>query len=529
VSSAFFRCNSSRALADNPGTVRLSCLTIFHMPTAPRLVRAWLDSLSSGIVEFDRDWESSAPPGDRALRGVEVTAFKRAPGPGRGQDLPLLPDGPGDLCLCASHKEKRGRSRGRHGVRGGPVQRLAGGRGQRGLAPQARGAGRREGPDLDRAGGQGARGRGHLFKFVTGENQWLHPLRRRAQLRPGRGGQRQPGHRSGRTGAHLWRFELAAPLDLAGAWTVAAGADVSRGPAAARARGLLLRPRDGPAARRDRLRAATTFRIFAPRAETVTCTPASDLARARRPTRSRWPGGATRTAPRASGRWSSTATCTAGSTGTRSRGTGPTGSSHRKTDVLDPYALATVGREGPGIVLDRAWVGGRRGVPDARAGRTWSSPRPTSATWRRRRPSRRRRRSAGDSPACEMGRGPGFLPPPPRGQLRRAPARAGIRQQDARGVPLGLHDERVLRPGEQLLALAGGGLGGARAPGSSSRRSTARHGRHPRRRLQPRGRAGPPHVRSTGSTTSSRIRRATWPTGAAAATTCARARRWRRG
>ena len=25
--------------------------------------------------------------------------------------------------------------------------------------------------------------------------------------------------------------------------------------------------------------------------------------------------------------------------------------------VLDPYALATMGREGPGIVLDRAWVG----------------------------------------------------------------------------------------------------------------------------------------------------------------------------
>ena len=50
------------------------------MPTsAPRLVRAWLDSLSSGIVEFDRDWVSWAPPAIALSGAVEVVSFKRAP------------------------------------------------------------------------------------------------------------------------------------------------------------------------------------------------------------------------------------------------------------------------------------------------------------------------------------------------------------------------------------------------------------------------------------------------------------------
>src|SRR5450432_1290920 len=55
-------------------------LTVIEMPTAaPRLVRAWLDSLSSGIVEFDRNWELSAPPAIALSGGVEVTSFKKAP------------------------------------------------------------------------------------------------------------------------------------------------------------------------------------------------------------------------------------------------------------------------------------------------------------------------------------------------------------------------------------------------------------------------------------------------------------------
>ena len=45
---------------------------------APRLVRAWLDSLSSGIVEFDRDWDSPAPPAIALSGGVEVTQVRRA-------------------------------------------------------------------------------------------------------------------------------------------------------------------------------------------------------------------------------------------------------------------------------------------------------------------------------------------------------------------------------------------------------------------------------------------------------------------
>ena len=30
--------------------------------SSPRIVRAWLTSLSTGVVEFDRDWKAAQPP-----------------------------------------------------------------------------------------------------------------------------------------------------------------------------------------------------------------------------------------------------------------------------------------------------------------------------------------------------------------------------------------------------------------------------------------------------------------------------------
>src|SRR5471032_1426063 len=51
-----------------------------RMPEAPpKLVRAWLDSLSTGIVEFDRNWDQKAPPAIALSGAIEVTKFAKAP------------------------------------------------------------------------------------------------------------------------------------------------------------------------------------------------------------------------------------------------------------------------------------------------------------------------------------------------------------------------------------------------------------------------------------------------------------------
>jgi pullulanase/glycogen debranching enzyme len=161
-----------------------------------------------------------------------------------------------------------------------------------------------------------------------------------------------------RTGEHLWRFELSAPLDLAGAWTVAAGIDASSG-------SVPLVPGDfffelGTDLPLGALVSArkTTFRIFVPRAESVTLHACHDLGAKKEaeafPLARRGDGhGAAGVWEVELDRnlhgwfyWYSVDGLTEGK-----------GKVLTRTDILDPYALAAVGRAGPGIVLDRAWVG----------------------------------------------------------------------------------------------------------------------------------------------------------------------------
>ncbi|HEY5079353.1 MAG TPA: hypothetical protein VII43_05880, partial [Opitutaceae bacterium] len=50
------------------------------MPTdAPKTARAWLESLSTGIVEFESDWDLAPPPVIALSGGVGVTSFSKAP------------------------------------------------------------------------------------------------------------------------------------------------------------------------------------------------------------------------------------------------------------------------------------------------------------------------------------------------------------------------------------------------------------------------------------------------------------------
>ena len=326
--------------------------------TAPRLVRAWLDSLSSGVVEFDRDWESSAPPAIALSGGADVVSFGRASHLTAARTyryflndwatlsfaLPVRHSG---IDPAADSVYVAGRFNGWQAAVGDEAWRLkpADLEGERVLMWT--------GP-VDRV----IQGNDTLFKFVTGESQWLNPLDDASNCTQDDLGNLNWFIDPGRTGGHLWRFTLGAALDLAGSWSVAGGADVSGAP-------LPLVPGDfffdlGTDLPLGALVSGktTTFRVFAPRAESVTVHACSDLAQ--RNAATAFPLARRGDAHGAAGTWELELDQNLHGWFywyTIDGRDGPTGDHVARTDVLDPYALAAVGRGGPGIVLDRNWVG----------------------------------------------------------------------------------------------------------------------------------------------------------------------------
>ncbi len=328
------------------------------MSTPPRLVRAWLDSLSSGIVEFDRNWESAAPPAIALSGTVEVTHFKRAPDLEVAKTLRYFIREPGKISFALPLKRNGGVGRAdEHVYVAGPFNGWQAAVGNEDWLMKLE--------DLDgedvllwtgpvrKLGSSGE----VMFKFVTGENQWLHPSDDAPNCVRDETGFVNRFVDPNKTGAHLWRFELSASLDLAGAWTVAAGADVTSG-------FVPLVPGDfffdlGTDLPMGALvgHRSTTFRIFAPRAESVTLFACHDLGAKK--SADSFPLARRGDAHGAGGVWEVDLD--------RNlhgwfywysiESAGGDGKITTRTDVLDPYALATVDRTGPGIVLERGWVG----------------------------------------------------------------------------------------------------------------------------------------------------------------------------
>jgi pullulanase/glycogen debranching enzyme len=326
---------------------------------APRPVRAWLDSLSSGIVEFEQDWKGAARPAIALSGGVEVTGFSRAPDLAAAKTYRYFVTDDATVSFVLPLRRGSGVDPAVQRVYvGGSFngwQAAVGDEAWR-LKPQILGGEKVllwSGPMSRVAVGEDIQ-----FKFVTGENLWLHPPDDTPNCVGDASGNFNRFVDFGRTGAHLWRFTLGAALDLAGVWTVAAGVDLSK-PA------LTLLPgefffelgTDLPLGALVSER-ATVFRLFAPRAESVTL----HLSRnpSSRKSASTFPLARRSDAHGAAGLWELeldqnlhrwfywySIESVDGATGSRAE----------KTDVLDPYALATVDRDGPGIVLDRAWVG----------------------------------------------------------------------------------------------------------------------------------------------------------------------------
>ena len=327
--------------------------------SAPRPVRAWLDSISSGIVEFDRDWGSPAPPAIALSGGVGINAFKRAPDLAAAKTYRYFLNDPATLSFALPLKRGGGVNPATDRVYvAGPFngwQEAVGNEDWR-MKPSTLGGEKVllwTGPAERVIGGADRR-----FKFVTGENLWLRPDDDAPNCDQDESGNVNRFIDPERTGGHLWRFELGTALDLAGAWSVAAGADLNSG-------SLPLVPGDfffdlGTDLPLGAIVGAksTLFRIFVPRAEAVTLYACRNLAE--RSAAAAFPVARRGDGDGAAGVWEV-------ELDRNLHGwfywysvegiDGITGKFFTRTDILDPYALATVGRDGPGIILSAEWVG----------------------------------------------------------------------------------------------------------------------------------------------------------------------------
>jgi len=337
------------------------------MATSPhRIVRAWLESLTTGVVEFDRDWTERARP--RISLGEQCPApggLAPAPGlaAGRAFGYFLNPEGQIAFVLPLEHGCPIDPARDTVYLAGDFNDwQVAVGKEEWLMHPAVLDGERvlmwTGDPALFLTAG------GQRFKFVTGEHQWLLPPGDAPNVVRDDKGNINRVLDPSRTGWHLWRFTLAVPLDLAEPRTVA-WAEPPAGTRAAHAAGVPLVPgnffyelkSDLPLGALVRGK-ETVFRLFAPRARSVTLFLRHELAE--QDEAQQFPLARRADADGAAGVWEIALDRGLHGwfywyavDGVR-EGAGRFDPTMR---VLDPYALATVRRSGPGIVLDPAWVG----------------------------------------------------------------------------------------------------------------------------------------------------------------------------
>lgn len=329
---------------------------------AHRIVRAWLDSLSSGIIELDRDWTSPVVP--RFTLGNQCPApggLAPAPGLVAGRSYGYYFNEQGKIAFVLPLE---------HGCDIDPERDTVYVAGDFNGWDDAVGAEEWQMRPASLNGervliwaGEAARFLsvpGLRFKFVTGEHQWLRPPAGAPNVVRDEQGHINRALDPARTGWHLWRFSVAHPLVLAESSFVgwAEGGDEERVP---------LVPGDffhelktdlplGAIVRGGQ----TVFRIFAPRARRVTlgiCQEPAGGSRERH-----FPLHRRNDPDGAAGVWETTLdqnlhgwfywySIDGWSRKREEDGFDP------DVRVLDPYALAAVSRAGPGIILERAWVG----------------------------------------------------------------------------------------------------------------------------------------------------------------------------
>ncbi len=326
-----------------------------------RIVRAWLESLTSGIIELERDWTGRHLPCFTLGKHCPTPAALRpAPGlvAGRAYGYYFNPKGEISFVLPLEHGCDIDPERDGVYLAGD----FNGWQAAVGAAEWQMQPAELEGARVLAWTGEATRFLGvpgHRFKFVTGDNRWLRPPADAPNTAADEQGNVNRVLDPARTGWHLWRFTLPEPLDLA-AWCRIGWADGLGGTVALAPGNFFFELKTDLPLGALVHGAETVFRLFAPRAQAVTlflsreyeamdAAPQFTLRR-----RGDLEG--------AAGVWELTVRrnlhgwyywySIAGETH-ESKGNG----FDPEVRVLDPYAFGTVGREGPGIVLDRAWIG----------------------------------------------------------------------------------------------------------------------------------------------------------------------------
>jgi pullulanase len=318
----------------------------------PKIAQAWLESPTHGIVELTHDWRarytpplSLGPTGPRFATLTKVPDYLFACESGyfankRGEIFFLLRlDEHPDLAASGASVYVAGDFNGWQHAVGDAAWRL--------IPTQMAGdevllfSGKADNFFNEKP---------FRFKFVTGEHRWLDvPADAPNAVRDDAGNVNREIDPA-RTGQHLFQFTLGAPVDLSEVAAVYWQETES----------VPLRPGDyffqlksdaplGAIVRGGE----TVFRLFAPRAKSVELCVCDDLARQENPSRHKL-------ARRSDGVWETALTRNLHGWFYWYHVDGPKdhyGSFDPGHRVLDPYAWAVVDRLGPGIVLDRAWVG----------------------------------------------------------------------------------------------------------------------------------------------------------------------------
>jgi pullulanase len=331
------------------------------MAESHRIVRAWLESPTTGIIELDRDWTRRAPP--RFTLGPHCPApGALAPALGRAALQAYgyyLTEG-GEICFGFPAGDEAALDPATDRVfLAGDFNGWQAAIGQEEWELQP--------AELDGGTvwwwtGDPVRfltAGGHRFKFVTAEHQWLLPPPEAPNTARDAGGNVNRLLDPDRTGWHLWRFTLGRALDLAEPWT-AGWADGTGGTAPVVPGGFFFQLRsDLPLGALVR-GAETCFRLFAPRARAVTLWIAREVTELEQALS--FPLERRPDADGAAGVWEVALDRNLHGWFYWYTLDGRHAGFDAAQRVLDPYSRAAVGRDGPGIVLDAAWVGqGDRG------------------------------------------------------------------------------------------------------------------------------------------------------------------------
>ncbi len=329
-----------------------------------KIIQAWLETPVSGVVELARDWRARHPPPLALGGGATFASLHRVPDYVFGCESGYFVNRKSEIFFFLRLDRNPGIDPAREAVYlAGDFNGWAGARDPEwALVPASL-----DGDPVLLWSGPASRFHAHphmRFKFVTSDDRWLEVPADAPNAVRDEGGNLNRTIDPERTGQHLYRFTVAEPLDLSRPWTVGwhEGGDPHAVP---------LRP-DGffhQLATDLPLGAVATgkqtiFRLFAPRARSIELCVCPDLSELDEPHRYVL---ARRTEPAPDSPQAGDLCVWEVTLDHNLHGwyywyhiQGPKdvfGLFDPEQRVLDPYALAAVGREGPGIVLDRRKLG----------------------------------------------------------------------------------------------------------------------------------------------------------------------------